>query len=527
VEQYGLDELAASAEAVLAGLGPLVAGLAGLAAEAGRAVTLDAMEVLVTERGRELLRGVVQLGLDAQADGEVRLAGVTGADGVRRGRAERGHARPVVTTLGEVVVRRIAYRSGVRGAVSLFPRDAVLNLPPCGYSWAMQRLAVMFCLAVSYEQGHEFVLAATGVSVGKRQLEQAVLGAAADAERFGQDPGRARDEPVLPAAGQEGNLPPLGLSADSKGVAMLPAARRRTSTAPGKRVRNFRKRAGTGEKKGHKRMAETGCVFDVAPPDPDGPPRTPEQVMRPDPGTAANAPRAVNRWYACDITAGREVTIGKVFDEAERRDPGHARTWIALADGDNCQLALIRAQAADRGITITIIIDFIHVLGYLWKAAWCFHAPRDPAMEDWVTAQGLDILHGRVTDVITRIARLAEEHPPRPGSEHAKIIRTTLHYLDAKQDLMDYPRALANGWPIATGVIEGACRHLVQDRMGITGARWGLDGAQAVLWLRAISASGDTTAYWDWHIGQEHQRNHLSRYQDSPGPCHDGLGLAA
>src|SRR5437764_775731 len=83
------------------------------------------------------VRGVVQLGLDAQAEAEVRLAQVAGADGVRRRRAGRGHARPVVTTLGEVVVRRIGYRSGVKGAVSLFPRDAVLDLPPGGYSWAL------------------------------------------------------------------------------------------------------------------------------------------------------------------------------------------------------------------------------------------------------------------------------------------------------------------------------------------------------------------------------------------------------
>ena len=164
MEQYGLDELAASAEAVLAGLGPLAAGLARLAGEAGRAVTLDAMEVLVIERGRELLRGLVQLSLDAQAEREVRLPQVTGTDGVPRARAERGHDRPVVTRLGEVRVRRIAYRSGIRGAGSLFPRDAVLNLPPLGYSWALQRLAEMFCRAVSYEQAHEFVLAATGVS---------------------------------------------------------------------------------------------------------------------------------------------------------------------------------------------------------------------------------------------------------------------------------------------------------------------------------------------------------------------------
>ena len=523
MEEYGLDELAASAEAVLPGLGPLAAGLGRLAVGAGRAVTLDEMEGLVIERGRELLRGLVQLALDDQAEREVRLAQVTGVDGVARRRAERDHARPVVTRLGEVRVRRIAYRSGVKGAGSLFPRDAVLNLPPMGYSWGLQRLAVMFCRSGSYEQGHEFVLAATGVSVGKRQLEQITVAAAADAERFYQD----RDQAAVPAAGDQepaGELGleqgqgPLGISGDGKGVSMLPEARRRRTKAPEQKVRTFEKRAGTGEKKGCKRMAETGAVFDVTPQ-----PRTPEQVMLPDPGSSPDKPpRAQNRWYTCDITAGRDVTIGKIFDQAGRRDPDRLRTWIALLDGDNYQLGLFQAAAAARGITLFILIDFIHVLEYLWKAAWCFHPPRDPAMEDWVIAQALDILHGRAAEVIARIARLAADHPPAPGSEHAKNIRKTLHYLQAKQPYMDYPRALAAGWPIATGVIEGACRHLVQDRMGITGARWSLPGAQAMLWLRAINASGDTSAYWDWHITQERQRNHLSRYQDS----HD-LELAA
>jgi hypothetical protein len=199
VEEYGLDEVAASAEAVLAGLGPLAAGLARLAVEAGQVVTLDAMEVLVAERGRELLRGLVQLSLDAQAEREVRLPQVTGADGVRRGRAGRGHGRTMVTRLGKVVVRRIGYRSGVKGAGALFPRDAVLCLPPCGYSWALQQLAEMFCRSGSYEQAHEFVLAATGVSIGGRQLEQIVVAAAADAQRFCQD----RDPAAVPQAGQQ------------------------------------------------------------------------------------------------------------------------------------------------------------------------------------------------------------------------------------------------------------------------------------------------------------------------------------
>jgi hypothetical protein len=511
VEEYGLGGLAASADAVLAGLGPLAAGLARLALAAGRAVTLAEMEKLASEQGREILRGVVQLSLDMQAADEVRLAAVSGADQVPRARAERGHSLRVVTTLGAVIVRRIAYRSGVRGVPSLFPRDAVLNLPPCGYSWQLQRLAEMFSRSGSYEQAREFVLAVTGVGIGKRQLEQITARAAADAERFCQDQDGRRDRAV-PAAGQE-DLPPLAISADGKGVAMRPEARRGTATAPGSRVRNFQHRRGTGEK-GHKRMAETGAVFDVQVP--DGPPRTPEQVMRPDPDPRARpaAPRAVNRWYTTDIAAGRDVTIGKVFDEASRRDPGRRRRWIALVDGDIYQLGLIHAEAAARGVTVTIVIDFIHVLEYLWKAAWCFHQPRDPAMEDWVIAQAIAILHGRAGDVITVIEDLAAAHPPA-GTEHAKIIRKTVHYLNAKQPYLDYPAALANGWPIATGVIEGACRHLVQDRMGITGARWGLPGAQAILWMRAINASGDLDAYWDYHIRQEHQRNHLSRYTDS------------
>ena len=109
------------------------------------------------------------------------------------------------------------------------------------------------------------------------------------------------------------------------------------------------------------------------------------------------------------------------------------------------------------------------------------HPPRDPAIEAWVTAQALSILHGRAAQVAETIRQLAAGRPPEPGSEHAKIIRKTLTYLDAKEPYLDYPRALASGWPIATGVIEGACRHLVHDRMGITGARWGLEGAQAIL----------------------------------------------
>jgi hypothetical protein len=509
MEGYAAGKPGASADA---GLAVLMGELAGLACElsgAGAARSFDEIEQQVMVRGRVLLRKLVQHVADGQAAAERRLAGVADAAGVPRTRAERGHARTVLSQFGPVVIERMAYRAP--GQPNLYPRDAALNLPPRRYSWPLQRTVVEYVLAGAYEQAQRFVAAATGITIGKQQLEQITIEAAADAPGF--YPALARER----GPGQEMPAGPLLISADCKGVAMLPGAlRRRGAKAPAQRVRTFHKRRGTGEK-GCKRMAQTGCVFDA-----ELVPRTPEQVMASKdraPGSK-DAPRALRRWYTVGIAADRAETIRAVFDEAGRRDPRHERTWVALIDGDNHQIEMIRAQAAARGVDLVIVIDFIHVLEYLWKAAWCFHPPRDPAIEAWVTAQALGILHGRAAQVTQTIRQLAAARPPRPGSEHAKIIRKTLTYLDAKQPYLDYPRALASGWPIATGVIEGACRHLVQDRMGITGARWGLEGAQAILWLRAIRANGDLDTYWNWHLQQEHHRNHLSQYQH-------GLQLAA
>ena len=506
MEGYVAGDPAASGDAGLAVLTGELAGLVGELAGAGAAVrSFDEIEQLVMVRGRALLGKVVQHVVDVQTAAERRLGGVADAAGVPRTRAERGHARTVVSQFGPVVIRRLAYRAP--GQPNLYPRDAVLNLPLRRYSWPLQRVVVEYVLAGAYEQAQRFVAAATGVVIGKQQLEQVTIEAAADAAGF--YPALARER----GPGQEAPAGPLLISADCKGVAMLPGAlRRRGARAPAQRVRNFEKRRGTGEK-GHKRMAQLGCVFDAGPV-----PRTPEQVMAPGPGK--QAPRALRRWYTAGIAADRAETIRAIFDEAGRRDPRHERTWVALTDGDNHQIEMIRAQAAARGTDLVIVIDFIHVLEYLWKAAWCFHPPRDPAIEAWVTARALDILHGRAAQVTETIRQLAADRPPAPGSEHAKIIRKTLTYLQNKEPYLDYPRALASGWPIATGVIEGACRHLVQDRMGITGARWSLPGAQAILWLRAIRANGDLDTYWDWHITQEHHRNHLSRYSS-------GLELAA
>jgi hypothetical protein len=522
--ERAMAALAAAGDAVAPGLGAVVTGIAVTFRSVAGAVMLEEMEKLAVDGARKAGLGALQLALDVQADAEVRLPGVTGSDGHWRGCREKSSV-PVVTMLGKVTVRRISYRSRQKAVPDLHWRDAVLNLPPCGYSWQLQKFAEMACRSGSFGAGHDLVLAGAGVSIGKRQLEQIVAAAAAGAEAFAQD----RPVPEAPVtAGPDGTGRPalLGMSADSKGVSMRPdALRPRTARNAVKRQKKGHKRLGSGQKQAKKRMAETGAVFDSLPP--DGPARTPEDIMLRPPGREPRTPLAVNKWYTCGITASCAEVIARVAEEAARRDPGGERDWLALVDGNDHQIDCFTKEAAKRGKGITILIDFIHVLEYLWKAGLAFTPPGDTrANEDLAGEWGLGILNGNTPGVIAGIQERATASPPQPGSEHDKNIRRAVSYLQAKEPCLDYPAALANGWPIATGIIEGACRHIVGDRLAITGSRWSLNGAQAMLWMRAINASGDTGPYWDWHITQEHQRNHLSKFHNPPAAS-SSLQLAA
>jgi hypothetical protein len=152
------------------------------------------------------------------------------------------------------------------------------------------------------------------------------------------------------------------------------------------------------------------------------------------------------------------------------------------------------------------VIDLIHVLEYIWKAAWSLDDAGDPAAEDWVAVRALAVLAGDSD-------RAAQEITAQAGAAGLGASRRTgtdacARYLSARREYLRYDQALANGWPIATGVIEGACRHLIADRLDIGGARWGLGGAEAVLTLRAVISNGDFDDYWRYHLAREHQRRY-------------------
>jgi hypothetical protein len=470
---------------------------ADLAGPAAAGLTACELEDLLDERGREVLRQLLQDHLDLRAAREEqaareRRAPVTGGDGITRTRLETGHGRLLATLFGTVRVTRCAWRRP--GAGNCCPADAALSLPAGRHSHSLTRLAAIEAARGSFGAAHAAVARRCGRVIGKRQLEQSVTGAAADIPAFYA----AR----VPEPCTSSTL--LVLSADAKGIVMRPGALRAATARAAARLGKMRTRLTAGEKPNRKRMATLVGVYDAEPAK-----RRPHDVIAPPGGRNGSrvprkGPRARAKWLAGSVRSHPAQMIAAAFSEAGARDPQHLRTWVVLVDGAEHQLSLIRAEAARRGVTIHIVIDLIHVLEYIWKAAWSLHDAGDPAAEDWVAARALAVLAGDS-------ARAAEEITAEAGAAGLSASQragadTCARYLNSKHDYLRYDQALAAGWPIATGVIEGACRHLIADRLDIGGARWGLDGAEAVLTLRAVISTGDFEQYWRFHLAREHQR---------------------
>ena len=462
------------------------------------------LEARLDRDGRELLRQLMQDHLDLRAVREQRLYAVRDAEQVAHACVEAGHQRHLATIFGDVEVTRLAYRA--RGRANLYPGDAVLNLPAERHSHGLRRLAALEAARGSYDESVEAIERASGQQLGKRQVEELAQRAAVDFDAF-----YLTRQPV---AGASSDL--LVLSCDGKGVVMRPdALRAPTAAKAAAATPKLASRLSRGEKRNRKRMAELGVVYDATPAA-----RSPNDIMAT--GGEQHTERAPgpvigNKWLTASIVVDAAGVVAQIFDEAERRDPVHARTWIALVDGNNHQIDRITVEARQRQVTVTILIDFVHVLEYLWKAAWCFHDEGDPAVEAWVANKARAILAGKATRIAGAIRRQATiaglSANRRTGAEVCAV------YLTNKAPHLDYPTALAKGWPIATGVIEGACRHIVADRLDISGARWGLAGAEAILKLRALRTNGDFNEYFNFHLAQERRRVHETRYANAALPA--------
>lgn len=465
------------------------------------------VEAYLKIEGFELLRRMMQSHLDIRSQEEQR-AEVIDANVIKMTRV-RQTERCLETLFGKVTIERLGYSK--KGMLSLHPLDGQLNLAKDLYSYGIRRLVAQQASKESFDEVVKSISEVSGAQLAKRQVEELTQRASTDFNEFYETKSVQTQEQVAQTASL------LVLQTDAKGIVMRKEdLREATRKAAQKRTQKKSKRLSPGEKANAKRMAQVASVYTVEPY-----PRTPQQIvnlLQPLTEVESSRPKPQDKRVWASVEQSAQEVIGQVFEEGLRRDPEKKKTWVAVVDGNKPQLESLKTFAVQYGVALTIVLDLIHVIEYLWSAAYVFNERESADAQEWVSDQLLEILMGHSSLVAGGIARSAtlrglEAHQRKAADDCVDYLLNYAPYLR-------YDQYLAQGLPIASGVIEGACRYLVKDRMDITGARWGLKGAEAVLKLRALRAGGDFDQYWLFHLKNELQRNHKSKYADGHLPVH-------
>jgi hypothetical protein len=467
------------------------------------------MERELEQRGRELMRKLYQGWLNEMSQREAQ-GSVRDAEGHERTR-KREQTRDLATVFGQVAVERTGH--GAEGKDSLHPVDGHLNLPEELYSHELRRRAAEEASKSSFDETVETLARYTGTRIPKRQVEEIVRRAAQDFDAFYEK----RQEDAAKVRAAEGTV--LVITTDAKGVVLhkedlRPATRRAAEQKRNKMATRLSK----GEKKNRKRMATVAAVYTIQPYV-----RTPEQVQRalarvePQAGEESpRRPRPEHKRVWASLEHEPHEVLEEAFREALDRDPDREKSWVSVVDGNAHQMHILEDLAEKHGVHLTIILDVIHLLEYLWKAGHAFAAEGSDELELWVLERLERILEGRASQVAAGMRRSATKRDL--GKSQRAPVDTCADYLLKHKDYLAYDQYLAAGFPIGSGVIEGACRHLVKDRLDLTGARWRLTGAEAILRLRALRSSQDFDEYWRFHEACEYERNHCARYADGKVP---------
>jgi hypothetical protein len=368
------------------------------------------------------------------------------------------------------------------GAHTIYPLDEALQLPARSFSYELQKNLVKAAVQGTFQESIHGVADITGVAVPKRSLEAMLQDAAQDFDAFYR---KRNPEP------DSGSI--LVAAVDCKGIAMVKPA---GTLQP--------RRLSKGQKANRKRMATVAAVFTRAPLV-----RTPEQVVEslfhtgrvPLAVEQPARPQPENKRVWASLVKGKAAVIAEVAQEMQRRDPERNKTPVAVTDGERALQMLV-----DQTLEVTLILDLIHVLDKLWKAAYVFHAEGSLDAELWVRQRTLRILRGQVSQVVKDLRQSVTKH--KLFGAKRKALHGVADYLDRNRTRMRYDEYLANGWPIASGPVEGACKNLIKDRMERSGMRWTEAMAEAIVQLRAIYLSGHFDSYWSFHIEQDQQRLH-------------------
>lgn len=465
------------------------------------------------ERGT--LRRVLQIGkramdlyLSMQGTGDLGPS-ITPESGVELFRSDEPASRRLRTIFGEHQFSSYVYAAGPKQAIALRPMDARLQLPAGTFSYLFEEFSQYFCVEQSFSSAAQRWDAMFGQKTSVDSLERI-------SQRMGAQASAFLESLPTPPADQEGEV--LVVTADGKGVPLV--------KRDAERVPAFEQR----ERPGNRRMATLGGVYTV-----DRHVRTPERILaalfREEPTTPTEPrpePKA-KHLRGCftkpldeeEVVCGAIQTFAWLREQVEKRHkPG--QPIVLLMDGQASLWDAAQTCLEDLPDSKLIeILDIVHVASYVWRAAKVFESTMEHR-EAFVWDRLERILSGQTKNVIAGLRRMAALR--NLSGPRRREIETVCGYFTNNLERMAYNEYLRAGYPIASGVIEGACRHLVKDRLERSGMRWTLNGAQAMLDVRAVLASSFWNDFHQRRMASEQQRLHphahlIDRLKPKPLTC--------
>jgi len=398
-------------------------------------------------------------------------------------RSEEVQARRYLSIFGELSIARFVYAEREKQQ-AVAPLDARLSLPAAEFSYVLEDWLQRLCVKESFHEGTSSLRAWLGLAPSERAAEQMNQRLAPYAERF-----HLRQAP--PPADQEGEL--LVVTADGKGVPMRRPLEERVRTSS---------RRGKGEKANKKQMAYVGAVYSI-----DRYRRTADDVLnelqRRERRQDRPVPQHKRVWAEMtrvlegESCSGRERLFIEMLWECHQRDPDRHKTLVCLMDGE-AGLWSLQTEWLPRAVGI---LDIFHVLERLWLVAHCLHPEKSRAAEAYVSHHLRMLLDGKVGYVLGNFRRLLTTGQLR-GSQR-NTVQAVITYYENNRQHMRYDEYLAAGYPIGSGVAEGACRHLVKDRLEQTGMRWTVYGAQAMLDTRSLYLNEQWNEFLEYRIQTE------------------------
>lgn len=489
--------------------------------------------------GRRFLEGHVA----AQGDGDVGTN--ASSDDRTLQRSQEPHSRRYLSIFGEVIIERYVYVAREGQKAEYVPVDVRLGLPAGENSYLLEEWQQRLCVKDAFGESVADLKAILGTGVSVRTAEEMN-------HRMAEYVPDYRVSQPVPAADEEQEL--LVVTGDGKGVVMrrpfeeelrehlelastnaaanvsvatsslepgapeVSGRRRRPMTA--RRARQARRREleearrtpahnpsprdtdGRNKRKSKKQMAYVGAVYTIA-----RFRRTTDDVLdeMARRARAKDRPQPQHKRVWAEMTrilhgepcSGREWLFCSLALECDQRDLLRGKTLICLLDGEH-SLWDMQQYWFKRAVGI---LDIFHVSERVWGVAHCFHKQGTDAAQTFATHHLRMILDGKVSYVIRNFQRMLTER--KLNKEKRRTIQAAITYFQNNREHMHYDQYLAAGYPIGSGVAEGACRHLVKDRMELTGMRWERPGAQAMLHLRAIYLNGEWSSFINFRIQNE------------------------